>query len=380
MHPRLIAFLALVLCVLCPIRYSLAQVEASFNGYVKNLGIQSSSFLTSSPYFLNLSRVRTVGRVNISEIIHTELWLDTELLAGSFLSSADFLVGNSIERPTLLDLDWTLTSDSNHQFRQSLFRANISLYLDNLQITAGRQRIAWGTGFVWNPTDILNPVNPTTIERDEEGGVDALYAVVPLGALSQIEAVWAAGRSARSSSYAARASFNVGDYDIGFMGGYFRESWVLGGDLAGYLGDAGLRGEWAVRAPETGPAQLRATLNADYNFASGLYAVAEFHYNSPGNRSFSDYNVNDLLDGTVFNLAEVYGALILSKSLTPLIGANIYTLLNMNDGSGLAGPAVSWAVFQNVELALSTYIFYGRTASEFGAFNNAYFGSLQVYF
>ena len=282
LHPIfLLPGLILILFILCPPRSTQAQVEASFNGYAKNLGIRSSSFLTGSSYYLNLSRVRTVGRVNINEIIHTEVWLDTELLAGSFLSSADFRFGNAIERPTLLDLDWVVSSDSNHQLRQSLFRAHVSLYLDNLQITAGRQRIAWGTGFVWNPTDILNPVNPTTIERDEEGGVDAVYAVVPLGALSQIEAVWAAGREAGLSSYAARASFNVGDYDIGFMGGYFRESWVLGGDIAGYLGDAGLRSEWALRVPKSGAAQLRATLNADYNFASGLYAVAEFHYNSP---------------------------------------------------------------------------------------------------
>ena len=357
-----------------------AQVETSFNGYVKNLGIRSSSFLTTSPYYLNISRARAIGRLDINTILHSEIWLDTELITGSFLRTADFQLSGAVERPTLLDLGWTLSSNSGHQLRQSLFRAHVSLYLDHLQITAGRQRIAWGTGFIWNPTDILNPVNPTTIERDEEGGVDALYVVVPLGPLSQIEGVWAAGRSAGLSSYAARASFNTGDYDIAFMGGFFRESWVFGGDIAGYLGDAGLRSEWAIRAPEAGSAQLRATLNVDYNFASGFYTVVELHYNSPGSRSPDEYDLNDLLDGTIFNLAELYSALIVSKSLTPLIGTNLYTLFNLNDGSGLAGPAISWAVLQNVEISLSTYLFFGSSGSEFGAFKNAYFGSIQLYF
>ena len=374
---RLFWFIILLLCANSGAH---AQVEGSFSGYAKNLGIRSNSFLASAPYYLNISRVRTVGRVDVNTVVHGELWLDTELLTGSFLQTADFQLGNSLERTSYLDLDWMISSDSHHQLRQSFFRAHVSLYLDQFQFTAGRQRIAWGTGFVWNPTDILNPVSPTTIERDEKFGVDALYAVVPLGALSQIEGVWAIGRTPALSSYAARASFNVGEYDIAFVGGYFRETWVLGGDVAGYLGDAGLRGEWAMRAPESGPVQLRATVNADYNFASGYYTVAEIHYNSPGSSASSDYDLGALLDGTVFNLAELYSAFIISKSLTPLIGANIYSLLNLNDGSGLAGPAVSWAMFQNVELSLSSYLFFGPDASEFGAFRNAYFGSLQVYF
>ena len=368
------------LVLFLPVLSAHGQVEGSFSGYAKNLGIRSSSFLSSDSYYLNLSRVRTVGRVDVNSVVYAELWLDTELLSGSFLQTVDFQLGNSLEPTSLLDLDWTISSNSNYQLRQSFFRANVSLYLDNFQLTAGRQRVVWGTGFVWNPTDILNPVNPTTIERDELSGVDAVYAVLPLGALSQIEGVWAIGRTPELSSYAARATFNVGDYDIAFMGGYFRETWVVGGDIAGYLGDAGLRGEWALRAPETGPAQLRATINADYNFASGYYTVVEIHYNSPGSSSSSDYDLSALLDGTVFNLAELYSAFIISKSLTPLIGANLYSLLNMNDGSGLAGPAISWAMFQNVELSLSSYLFFGPGQSEFGAFGNAYFGSLQVYF
>jgi len=359
---------------------SFAQVETSFNGYAKNLGIRSNSFLTSDPYYLNISRGRVIGRMGVNSVVHAELWLDTELVTGSFLTSADFQLGNALERATLLDLDWMISSSDQHQLRQSLFRAHVSLYLDTFQLTAGRQRIAWGTGFVWNPTDILNPVNPTNIERDEKIGVDALYAVLPLGALSQIEAVWAVGRTPELSSYAARALFNVGDYDIAFTGGYFRESWVIGGDVAGYLGDAGLRGEWALRAPESGPLQLRAALNADYNFASGYYTLVELHYNSPGRSSSADYDLSALLDGTVFNLAELYSAFIVSKSLTPLISANMYSLLNLNDGSGLAGPAVTWAMFQNVELSLSSYLFFGPGGSEFGALSNAYFGSIQVYF
>ena len=261
-------------------------------------------------------------------------------------------MSQGLERTTLLDLDWTVNSNGNHVLRQSFFRANISLYTDALQLTAGRQRIAWGTGFVWNPTDLLHPINPTSIERDEESGIDALYAVVPLGPLSQIESVWAIGRTPLQSSYASRVSFNVGDYDIAFLGGYFRETWVLGGDLAGYLGGAGLRAEWAVQLPETGPAQLRSTINADYNFAAGYYTVIELHYNGPGSSNSDNYDLSSLLSGTVFNLAELYSSMIVSKSLSSLTSVSLYSLVNFNDGSGLVGPALSWSALQNLELSL----------------------------
>ena len=357
-----------------------AQIQASFNGYAKNLGIQSSSFLTTDSYFLNISRLRAIGRVDAGPSLHAELWLDTELITGSFLDSPDFLLSQSLDRTTYLDLDWTVHSEDNYQLRQQFFRANISFYSDAIQFTAGRQRIAWGTGFVWNPTDLLHPINPTSIERDEESGIDALYAVVPLGALSQIEGVWAIGRTPSQSSYAARAVFNAGDYDIGVMGGYFREHWIVGGDLAGYLGGAGLRAEWAVQAPDVGPVQLRSILNIDYNFASGYYTVLELHYNGPGSSSSENYDLNTLLSGTVFNLAELYSAVIVSKSLTPLTAVSLYSLMNFNDGSGLAGPAFTWAALQNLEVSLSSYLFFGRSSSEFGAFSNAYFGSVQLYF
>lgn len=370
----------LILLIGCLTRIGFAQIEASFNGYAKNLGIQTSSFLTNDSYYLNQTRLRTVGRVNVGPVVHAELWLDTELLTGSFIGSPDFQLSTAFERSTLFDLDWIVNSSANHQLRQSLFRANVSLYLDDLHLTFGRQRIAWGTGFVWNPTDILNPVNPTSIERDEKGGVDALYAVLPLGPLSQIEGVWAVGSRPELSSYAARASFNVGDYDVGFIGGYFRESVVLGGDAAGYLGGAGLRAEWAVRLPPQGPARLRSTINIDYNFAAGYYTVAEFHYNGPGSSAPSEYDRSALFSGTVFNLAELYSAFIVSKSLSPLVGLSLYSLVNYNDGSGLAGPGLTWSALQNLEIAVSSYLFFGKGNTEFGAFNNAYFGSIQIYF
>ncbi|WP_457651226.1 hypothetical protein [Rhodocaloribacter sp.] len=356
------------------------DASLSARGYAKNLAVRSQSFFTREDYFLDLSRFRLQMLGDLGARVHTELWLDTEVLAGSFLRTPDFAFSRSLERTTLLDLDWSPVKGRRVRVEQRLFRAFATVYAGRAQLTAGRQRVAWGTGFVWTPTDLLNPVSPTAIEREEKEGVDALYGVVSLGALSRAEAVVAPGRRHGQTSAAARLSATAGEYDVALMGGRFRRAWVLGGDFAGYAGDAGLRGEAAFTRPDHGRSYLRATLNADYNFPGGYYVFVELHHNGVGARDKAKYDPRALLEGVIFNLAREYAAASVSKSVTPLVSLSLYALQNLNDGSGLAGPALVWSAAENLEVSLSAYVFHGARDTEFGAFENVYFGSVQFFF
>jgi len=374
------ANLLFVVCALFAGSAAAQPVSFSYQGYVKNLAIRSQSLFTSRPYLLDVNRARGQGFVDVGGRLHGEIWLDSELLLGSFLRTQDYQFSRSFARPTLLDLDWTISENGRHRLRQELFRAFATFYDGPLQITVGRQRVAWGTGFVWTPTDLLNPIDPTAVERDEKAGVDAVHVAVAAGALSRIEAVVAPGRRRDLTSVAVRGSSHLGEYDVSLMGGVFRKDVVIGADFAGYLGGAGFRGEWAYTVPRTGRATLRAVVNTDYNFPGGWYGFVELHHNGPGTRDRRRYDTRALLSGVLFNVAREYGAVMLTKSLTPLVKASVYTLFNINDGSGLAGPSVTWSVFQNLELALSTYVFYGANDAEFGAQDNVYFGALQYFF
>ena len=131
---------------------------------------------------------------------------------------------------------------------------------------------------------------------------------------------------------------------------------------------------------QAGSDYLRATLNADYTFTGGTYIVVETHYNGAGASDKANYDYLALLSGTVFNLGRWYGAGILARSLTPLINLSGYGLLNLTDGSGLFGPGLTWSLAENLELTGSMYLFLGSGDTEFGAFSNAYFASLQYYF
>ena len=357
-----------------------AQTTFEVRGYAKNLGIRSSSILSGESYLLDISRFRTQGFLDVGGRLHAEVWLDTEVLLGSFLESPEFELGQAIERPTFFDLDWTITEGARYQLDQQLFRAFATLYLGQTQVTVGRQRIAWGAGFAWNPTDILNPFNPAAIELGEKAGVDAVYVDVPLGAFSRIEAAVAPGRRRGRSSVAARAGANWREYDVSVMGGYFREDGVLGGDFAGYLGNAGFRGEAAYTWTNDGRNYLRAILNTDYNFPGGYYVLVELYFNGQGTRDKDDYDLTALLTGETFNLAKDYAAASVAKSITPLLAGALYSLVNLDDQSALVGPALTYSVAENLELAASTYFFVGASDTEFGAQEHVVFASLQFYF
>jgi hypothetical protein len=126
-------------------------------------------------------------------------------------------------------------------------------------VTAGRQRIKWGSGRFWNPTDFMNQqtldaLNATVF--DERTGVTLLKVHVPIEKIG-------------ANLYA------VGNFDgadtVGQIGGALRTEWVLGpSELA-----------LTAAAREGDPVRL----GADYSAAVGpfdLHAEAAFRHGDDG--------------------------------------------------------------------------------------------------
>ncbi len=352
----------------------------AFQGYLKNLAIRSRSFFTDKAFFLDINRFRGKALVDFSSFIHSELWLDSELLLGNFLNTPDFYIGENLKPKTLLNLNWEYSRGDQYLLRQRLFRAFVSFYFNDIQFTVGRQRIAWGTGYVWNPTDLFNPFNPAAIELEEKEGVDALYLYVPLGGLSRAELVYAPGRGSLKKRVAAKLGSHFHGFDFSFMSGLFQNRWVVGGDFAGSIGGAGLRGEFAYSYESSGQDFFRAILNTDYNFPDDLYVFLEIYFNGAGSSSKKNYNFNALFSGEVFNLAQHYVAISLNKNITPLFEVSFYTIFNFDDGSQLLGPSLVYSLATNLEWAMSAYFFNGSSGSEFGSLHHFYFAHLQYYF
>jgi hypothetical protein len=302
------------------------------------------------------------------------------LLAGNFLQSEEYRLAESVERRAWLDLDWRVASGDRYRLRQGIFRAFARYYAGRLTVTLGRQRIAWGTGFAWNPTDLLNPFNPAAIELDEKAGIDAAHVSVATGDFSHAEFAVAPASDVHQMSVAGRVTSHWGEYDLSAMGGYFRDDWVVGGDFAGYLGDAGLRGEAALTFPSEGDAFVRLTVTLDRSFAGDVYVFVEYYLNGQGATDKSEYEFTQLLTGNVFNVARDYLGVSVSKAITPLFAGNLYGLLNIDDRSALLGPSFTYSLREDIEVGAAVYLFVGRDDTEFGRQKNAYFAYLQWFF
>ena len=350
------------------------------HGYAKNLAVRLSSPQSGQTYLLNVFRFRSRGTLDIGARLHAEAWLDSEVLVGSYLGSPEYVLAREVSRPAPVSLGWTLTSGTEVEARQRLFRAFVTWHTDWGAFTAGRQRIAWGSGFAWNPTDVLNPFNPGAIELGERAGVDAAHLNINLGPLSRLELVAAHTHVGRPGSYAARWGANVQTYDVSLMAGRFGRSWSMGGDFAGYLRGAGVRGEAAYTHREGAPGYSRAVVNADYTFSAGVYGLVELYFNGRGQAHKSRYDFQDLLTGETFNLARWYAAASASAAVTPLLGAGLYQLANLVDGSLLVGPSLTYSLAQSLEIAAAAYFFVGPLDTEFGRQRHLYFGALQWYF
>lgn len=365
----------LVACLFIAPYAAQAQPSLQLHGYVKNLGIRSTSAITDEPFFLSLGRHRAAGKMHAGPRFVAEAWLDTEFMFGTFLETDEFALSKESDPPQRIDLNWTVASGDAVEIHQQLYRAFATVYLGQSHVTVGRQRVAWGTGFAWNPTDIINPFNPGAIELGERSGADAAYASLQLNATSRIELVGALAD--QSNVFGVRTSTNFRSYDISVMGAAIGSSWLAGADFAGYLGGAGLRGEAAYSSSTR---TVRTVLNADYSFAAGFYGLVEWYFNGEGQGDKSDYDLTPSGPVRTFSLARHYVAVSVSASLTPLFGGGLYGLANLNDGSALAGPSLAFSLAPNLELAASTYFLLGGPGTEYGDSHHVFFAAIQWYY
>ena len=336
-------------------------------GYLKDVYQYSSSSLDNRPYFLNTSRLRLTLDANVPRW-RAHVDYDQEVLAGSYFRTRDYAIFGVPEA------DMSISSSATHSWRHHLYRGWLGFETDSAAVRFGRQRIAWGTGKLWNPTDVLNPYQPLSVERDERKGVDALYARTALGLLSQAELAWALEDAWPRQALLGRIKGHAGECDVSLMGGKIGAStgsWIAGGDFAASLWDGTLRGEWSYTAPQTRTPYWKADVGYEYTFPSetrfwplrDAAVVAEYYHSGAGAAVAQDY----------------FGATY-AKDLHPLLKLELVLLTNANDGSQFFSPSAQWNALENFYLTLGLQRFGGPKRAEFGRAATLLFAQGQVYF
>ena len=358
-----------------------ASADVEWGGYYKNLLVNSKTvFPAPENYNLDLNRLRLKLRGEITETLGFNIEYDNELLLGDYIDTQQFSTQKRQTSTGYIDLEDEYLDQSDIYARHLLYRAYISYTMNDISLRLGRQRIAWGTALLWNPMDILNPLNPIQLEREERPGVDALLMDWDYNALSRLSLVAARHDEGEESSYAVRWRSHLGQFDFALMSGQFRNDDVTGFDFAGQIEQIGIRGEFTRNSTITYGVYNRLVVGADYTFANTLSISIEYYFNGQGARDKDDYDITRWLSGDLQGLARHYIGTFIGYDLTPIFRWDNYIIINLDDNSSFVFPGLDYSLSDNLDLSVGVQLYNGSEDSEYGQLQNIYYTQLQWFF
>ena len=363
-----------------------------FSGYFKDLASGSGSYFTPGAWGDNLDRLRLTYDGKYGDWLAVHIDYDNEFHAGNLISLPDFETVRDRQSAAWLDLQHIIVNSPNAYWDTSLYRGYVSLHSGEVTLTAGRQRIGWGTAHFFSPMDMFNPISPLQIESDERQGVDAALAAFTLPGALRWNVVYAPQDGFRRSTSAVRLSRTMHNYDFDAVAARFGQDWTTGFDVAGQLGGAGLRGEltYRWRHPIAGLASvstrdaLRMVVGSDYAWANGLYVVGEYFYNQgqpdlQGNRAL-DLAVLLQYSSEIFTLHRHFVSAGASYPLTPLWKIETFVVADVAGASAAVLPRLSHNLTANTDLNIGVQLFASSRTGEFHGLSDLGYVEFVVHF
>lgn len=347
-------------------------------------------------YLLSTTDLPVAGRVTdhlIHARINSRYFISEQMTFGAELRNR-IAIGGSVENtPNYLstiradhdfeNLDirwWNGTSSAGYSEVDRLW---FDAAIGKLQVTVGRQRVAWGTAMVWNPTDLFNPLAILDFDYEERPGVDAVRLQYYSSEVSKIEIVIKPGKTRNRKVIAGKILFNRWSYDFNVLGGIRANTPFAGFSWSGDIEGAGFRGEFFTSQVDDNASFLfpslkdawasTLTLSADYTFPNSLYIHSEVLYNDRG--ATSNTISSFLLMQSLHLLSPARWSLFqeLSYEVHPLVRASAFVIHNPNDRSSAIVPSATWSVIENFDLSFFGLFFSGGLLTEYGGYGTSVF-------
>jgi hypothetical protein len=320
-----------------------AQVE--FGGYYENYLVGGAK-RTGGSILGDLNRLRL--RVDAFLWENTSLHLEPEY---NFLAKSEPLPLSGVSG--LDQLVWD--------------RAYFKVFFPAVDLTFGKQRIAWGAGYLWNPTDVFNPFTLSfAVQEEAEQEPEAIRVEVPIGPATGIDTYVVTNRKWEETTKGIRAMTNVGMYDLSLS--YVdrgKGTYQVGFDTTGELWGFGVRGEAALISPATTEGYVQCMAGWNYTLENGWGMDMEYFYNGLGKKNKEDYDWTGLYAGNINQLAMDYVYFDLHKMLDEISGIRFSLLTNLDDLSCIFYPSYSRNILENVDLSLEAMLIGGPDGSEY---------------
>lgn len=344
-----------------------AESALRFAGYNKTIAIRSRSAVApAEPYSLVLNRTRLKASHVRPGLLELHVENDTELRAGDYFSTAQAGAEAGQPRRGYWDLQSNWTERPNRRFTNDFFRAYARLSAGETDVTGGRQRIPIGTGRLWSTLDMLNPLNPLQLERDEYVGADALLVEHRLASLSKLSLAYAPLPGGGPPRWVGSVRTHWGGSDLSLtLARYWRDD-LAGIDLATQVGGMGLRAELTGTRPERGRRYASAMLGLDHAFENTLTLSLETYLSTQRPEDRARQLAAHSLRREIQPPGTRYAGLVASYEFTPLLKLTTLLLANLRDDSRFGAASLAWSVSDNVSLQGGLQRFSGPADSEYG--------------
>lgn len=385
-----------LLILLIVTELTFAQLSSfDYNGY--------SKYLFSSVKYPTLDE-----RFN-DHLLHTRFntrWYPAQSWTAALELRTRIFFGESVEnihnysdlirsKQGLVNLDVLLWNEKKSIGYAEIDRLWIDYVKDDWQFTIGRQRIAWGTSWAWNPIDLFNAKEVLNFDYEEMPGADALRIQYYTGPVSKVELAVGPGQDKEDLTAAGLISFNRLNYDFHLIAGYNKEKWILGGGWVGDIMDAGFRGEILIsQAPKqkydshlyqlndieplsTDKPYVSFVISGDYTFPNTFYIHTEILFNSIGTKKLASLYRNEAIELDLLTPARLSIFQEFAYQFTPLLRGGIFGILNPDDKSYVIVPSASYSIITNLDLFLTGLMFGGDSLTEYGGFGSTVFLRLK---
>lgn len=281
------------------------------------------------------------------------------------------------------DLTHVLSDQDEGVLLHRLDRLSIDYSSDRFVARLGRQAISWGNGLIYTPMDILNPFDPSAVDKEYKSGDDMAYGQFLLENGDDWQSVWVARRDLTGSlshavtSLAAKYHGFVSELEYDLLLAEHYDDLILGVGGVINAGGAIVRGDFTLTETSTQTVASLVT-NFSYSWVTGGHNVSgmlEYFYNGFG-QSDGQYSPEDLATnpdlliryarGELFTLGRQYLAASAVVEITPLwlITPNVF--LNISDRSVFVQLISSYDFRQNWQFLAALGVPVGSTGSEFG--------------
>ena len=360
----------------------------------------------------DLNRLRLSPEFQVPGLLLVHADMDNEVIISNYHNSQMF---DTMWRPTtyndLYDPRYQYDDSSRYYYQFKLHRAYAKLTTRHFTVTAGRQLIRYGSGKLWNPLDIVNPVSPTLIEgTGEVKGTDALRVEWYPVQSGEISVVYAPQRRydevepeymwGDNSILLSRIKAIFGRTDVALLGGTVPGRYIGGFDASTILFDGLLRGSMLYSRPDDYDNFFTAGAGYEYTFKNGLSLLVEYFYNGNAlnhNRELMQAYTQSVLLGMNDERYQVlanqfltfnrhYGGIALGYDITPLLRGDFFTITDVEGRGVFLLPTLKYNVLQNMDISASVmYGLVGNDAPETSDFEEyeekpLVFASLQYYF